>query len=347
VRRRLLESFGSFPDSSWFEAFAEDVRGARNVRIASGFMDLRGARDLLEHLDPTTHVDVLLALAGCSGPEVIEELQKRSDLEVRGSRNIEFHWKLVSIESKLDRVIFLGSANLTHKGISGRGEIMLRMTGSVLDSGCWDAIQGEFAEYFAKDKTLTASQMRSILARVDVQGDEARNAKAKFEEAIEQVLDEENTATALATERIWLVVWDSDLTPRELALTERVMGPSRPESKWIRGEMEACGEQVQEGAVVLCFCRDESRYLLGRVGQLRKVPFGRRGELLFADLEYLCLPLVRVRLGGDTTSTENPPAYDGIALAIGGQEDGFRMPRRASQRVLAVLKEFGLLLSTH
>lgn len=89
MRRRTVESFGSFPASSWADAFEEELAEATRVRLASGFMDRRGAEKLVETLKlaaPNAHVDVLLGLAGVFGPDVIDVLESHPRVVVRASR---------------------------------------------------------------------------------------------------------------------------------------------------------------------------------------------------------------------------------------------------------------------
>jgi hypothetical protein len=345
VRRRLLESFGSFHESAWLEAFAEDVRGAQRVRIASGFMDQRGARDLMQRLDDGTHVEVLLGLQGCSGPEVIDELQKRPDVIARGSRVVDFHWKVACIESEAGRVIFLGSANFTRKGLSGRGEIMLRLAGSALESGCWDAIQADFDDYFSEYKTWPASDMKELLGRVEALGDKARDAQADFQVALEKAIAEMNAGTLPPDERVWLVIWNCDFTPRQAALANRAMGPIPSEAAWTRGEVSGVNERMKLGNIMLGYSRDATWFVLGRVAKLCKVDTGGPNGFLVADLEHRSRRVTRVQLSGDTESTENPAVYEGIRAAIRGQEDGTLMSLDVSSKVLAVLRGSGLLTS--
>ena len=315
------------------------------MRIASGFMDQRGARDLVQCFAEGTHVEVLLGLLGCSGPEVIDELQKRTGVVVRASRVIDFHWKLASIESELARVVFLGSANFTRKGMSGRGETMLRITGSALASGCWETIQADFDDYFSEHKTWTATDAKALLARMETLGDQARSAQADFQVAFENVLAKANTEVLPPDQRIWYVMWNEDLTPREVALAERAMGPSPPESTWTRGEVEGAEGRMQPNDIVLGYARDETWFVLGRVGKLCSVGLGRDGEHLFADLEHLSHRLVRVRLSGDDVSVENAAAYDCLRATIRGQADGALMALNVSKAVWAHLKQSALLLA--
>ncbi|MFI5298062.1 MAG: phospholipase D family protein [Polyangiales bacterium] len=316
------------------------------MRIASGFMDLRGVRELLARLQPETRVEVLLGLAGCSGPEVVKELCKRENIVVRASRVVAFHWKLACIESDAGRSIYIGSANFTRKGMSGMGEIMLRMSGSALGSGCWESIHRDFDEYFSPDKTLDAAQATDVLATVEGSADEARGAQADFEAAIEQVLAKASTHSVLAVNRMWLVTWHRDLTPRETALTTRAMGAPRSESLWTRGEVDGSKDRMQQDDIALCYSRDATWFVLGRVGKLCEVDMGRGERSLFADLEHFSQRIVRVRLSGDTQSAENAAAYDRVRATIHGLEDGL-MSSDASHKIVAILRESGLLLATH
>jgi hypothetical protein len=134
VSRRSLEIFGDFPTSDWNESFFSDAEGATRVRIASGFTNLRGARDLVELLSPSTAVDFLLGLNGCEGPDVVRQLEKHPLINVRGSRVPGFHWKAASVEASSGRSLYVGSANFTRKGLQGAGEIMVRFAGKILDT---------------------------------------------------------------------------------------------------------------------------------------------------------------------------------------------------------------------
>jgi hypothetical protein len=346
--RRLLESFGSFPESSWFQAFAEDVREARRVRIASGFMDQRGARDLVECLPGEAHTEILLGLLGCSGPEVVDELQKCAGVVVRASRVIDFHWKVACIEGERAPVVFVGSANFTRKGMSGRGETMLRITGSALASGCWDQMVSDFDDYFSEHKTRSADAAKALLASMEAMGDQARRMLADFQVAFESVLAKANTDALAPDQRIWLVVWNADLTPREAALAARVMGPSPPDSTWTRGEVqgeEGRVKRVNPSDIVLGYSRDATWFVLGRVGKLCSVNMAPDDERQVADLEHLSRRLVRVRLSGDDDSAEDPAAYDALRATIRGQEDGELLSAAVSRTLWAHLKQSGLLLS--
>jgi len=340
----MLESFGSFPESSWFHTFTEDVRKARRVRIASGFMDQRGARDLLHCLSAESHVEILLGLLGCSGPEVIDELRKRAGVVVRASRVADFHWKLACIEGERAQVVFVGSANFTQKGISGRGEAMLRITGSALGSECWDQVMSDFDDYFSEHKTWSADAAKAFLESVEPIGDRARNAQADFQTELEGVLAKANADAVAPDQRIWLVVWHDDMTDREAAVAERAMGPVPSESTWTRGEVEGAGGRMKPNDIVLGYSRDETWFFLGRVGKLCTVEMGRDDARQLADLEHLSRRVVRVRLGGDDLSAEDPAAYDALREAIRGQEDGDLMSAGVSKLVWANLKQSGLLL---
>jgi hypothetical protein len=336
--RRNLESFGSFPASSWSGAFQDDLKGATSVRIASGFLDLAGANRLVEALDAETSVELLLCVAGCSGPEVVEALLKRPETVVRGSKVVEFHWKTAMIEAEAGPVLYVGSANFTSKGLSGRGELMLRLAGNTLTASLWDTVTADFESYFATGTTLSSDQLIEVLGRVEALGDDARTAQVNFEDAIEQVLGSARSAKAAAASRVWVAVWDDEFTRAQIAIIERVLGASPP-SNWTRGEVSGwVGGVIRTDDIVIGYQRSETSFIVGRVGKSGKVTFGRGDEVWIADIEHVS------RL---VESAEHPRVYEALRTILPSQlrRDGGALPVDLYQKVLAVLKRDGLLLA--
>jgi hypothetical protein len=336
VPRRNLESFGSFPTSIWANAFEDDLAGAKKVRIGTGFIDRNGARAFVEAFDPETSVEVLVGIAGCSGPEVIEELQQRPGTLVRGSVVLAFHWKVALIESTAGPVLYVGSANFTRKGLSGEGEIMLRIAGSALTSGLWDSIQSDFDAYFAEGTTLSGNQLIEVLARVENKFDAARGAQADFEEEIERILAEARTEKAVSAGRIWMVVWDDSFSDAESAIIDRSLGVC-PSNAWTRGEVTGrVVRGLEVGDIVLGYQRDGTYFVLGQVGRYGRVALGRNYEVWIAYLEHV-VDLIE--------SAEHPKAYQAIRKVLPAElrRDGGPISRELYQQVLAALRQEGLL----
>jgi hypothetical protein len=357
VARRLLESFGAFPSSAWCESLAEDLQGAIKVRMASGFMDQRGAREFVELLDPETEVEVLLGLSGCSGPEVILELQKRERTDVKASLVAGFHWKSASIQKEDNRVLYLGSANFTRKGLSGSGEVMLRIGGSALTSGLWDTFQTDYDAFFEPGTTVSGDKLIEILSKVEASFDKAWAGQVQFEREVEEVLAQYQTRQALNTGRIWFVLWDYQFTAVENEVIERKMGPC-PLDAWSRGEISATEseiwvrkpgkalEQAQEtagggirvGDVVLAYDREDTQFVLGLVGRRERVMLGSRPVWL-VDLNHLATPV---------TSRDNSREYDSIRRILGPTVRQYECSLTVGlyQQVLKTLQSSGLMVRT-
>ncbi len=337
MARRLIEVFGSFPTSNWGESFASDLVDAQHLRIASGFTNLRGARGLVEELNADTRVDFLLGLPGCEGPDVVRELRKHPVIDVRGSLVVDFHWKVVSIVSSSGRVLYLGSANLTSKGMSGSGEIMLRLTGSVLEGPLWDTIQADFDAYFAHGTTLSGDELLRTLELVERAGDSARGAQADLETAIEEVVNESKARAALDPRRAWFILWDDTFTPAEQRTISRTMG-DLPSEAWTRGEVqELYADRIKVGDVVLGYSRDDTEFILGVVGRLDLVWLTRNRSVWIADLQRLAPPI---------DGQEHPEEYAAIRKAMSGSltRDGV-IAADMYTSVIHILRKSGLFMT--
>jgi hypothetical protein len=285
---RSIEVFGAFPSSVWSVPLVRDLGTAEEVRIATGFSSLRAARTLLDVLSPTGRVQFLLGLAGCEGPDVVRALQKHPQLEVRGSLVADFHWKAVSIEANSFRALYVGSANFTSKGLSGSGELMVRLTGSALGAGTWDNFQAHFDAFFAAGTTVQGDRLIAALEAIESAGDAARGAQADLENAVEKVANDAKAAAAAEAQRVWFIQWAAQFTKEEDARIDAMLGVC-PSDAWTRGEVQPeDARRVRVGDLVLGYDRhNTSMFILGEVGRLEHVAFARGEGAWIADLHQV------------------------------------------------------------
>lgn len=111
-------------------------RSAQEVCIATAFINKDALKHLISYLENKRNkVRYLRLLVGLYGrfnsPEVLSELmdiQSRytTTCQIRIARNLRFHWKCYFIDTGVNQVSFIGSANFTTNGISESGEMVTR-----------------------------------------------------------------------------------------------------------------------------------------------------------------------------------------------------------------------------
>jgi hypothetical protein len=328
--RRSIEIQTDFPSSAWSDSFLEDAEEASRIRIASGFTDLRGARQLMDALSPSTAIDFLLGLSGCEGPDVVRELQKHPTINVRGSRVPEFHWKAASVESPSGRALYVGSANFTRKGLSGAGEIMVRLAGKALDVSAWDSFQESFDSFFFEGATFAGDALLRVLERVEAAADEARGAQADLDDLVKRAVDDLNIVD-VADVSAWFILWDERFTAAETRIIERALGPW-PSEAWTRGQCpDIVAPRVRVGDVALAYDREDTAFVLGRVGRLESVDFGRGRTAWITDINHLA---------DRVESRERPAAYASIRKILGPMalSEGGRILPPDYRNVLAAVR---------
>jgi len=270
--------YGEFPVSSWSKDLYQDLVEATRVRLATGFLDSEGTRELAAKVPKTAEIDVLFAIPGCTCLDV-QQLLSGAKARVRGSRNPYFHWKLVLIEKGSQRIVWLGSANLTGKGLGGSGELMARLEGNSLGEKAWKEFVTSFDVAFQPGCTYEGEALRQALlaqppfaqAQADAD-DAARGATGDWMQA-------ELTKAAWKAERGWLAVWHRDLSERESREVERQLGPLP--MGWDSGTLaETKNPGIKVGDMMFVQAEYADEYVFGRVAVLSPVRLGRASSLV-------------------------------------------------------------------
>jgi hypothetical protein len=319
---------GEFSVSTWGGAFEQDCEQASRIRIASGFMDVRGARTLAAALPADAKVSLLVGVPGCSGPDVVTLFEPLPNVTVRGSRVPEFHWKVALLEGS-NRVAYVGSANFTNKGLGGRGELMVRLSGKTLDDRTWGTLVSAFEEDFQEGMCLSGAELTSTLERLEDLRDTHVRSEAVLFDGMRSVSSERLAERARASTRGWFVVWHAHFTEEQTREVERQLGPC-PDDEWARGMLSTNTEGfVGVDEVVLAYDEQAHEYLLGQVRRVATAELARE-VVTIVDLE-----LVRPVL----SAAEDLTTFKALRAEVLGLErfDGGRLTVDALRRILNLL----------
>ena len=90
---------------------------------------------------------------------------------------------------------------------------------------------------------------------------------------------------------------------------------------------------MNKGDLLLCYSRDVSEFVLGRVGQLAQVKLGRQAAMWIADIEHVSLPV---------DGEERASAYGDVRKLVRLLDDG-PLPNDVRRKVLTVFSDNGVL----
>jgi hypothetical protein len=204
-------------DESWFNQFSDDLRESTQAWIGTGYFDKKAAEFLLATIPVECDARILFAIHGCWHPDVVDLFSARESIQLRGTTDTNFHWKVALVTTPADRLLWIGSANFTEKGTSGRGECVLRIRDA--ERGVWSDLEQQYDRAFSDIAVRQGSELSKYIEEFgpSVQGGEQRTNGAK--KRIKQKADKEEIPNP--TSSMWLIKWERTFSEEEIALIEQ------------------------------------------------------------------------------------------------------------------------------
>ena len=151
-----------------YRELRESLRLAKDVAIAVPFLDMKGLNHVLPSLEGKRRVRIIVGVSkdAFNDPTCLQTLfklhQKRgAQFKVRIAKVIDrLHEKIYLVSSNRNTRAFVGSSNLTHKGLTGRSEVTIGLVG-----GSRDSVIRRLWEYFESVFNLEAVDLTSAILR--------------------------------------------------------------------------------------------------------------------------------------------------------------------------------------